>query len=391
MYNIPYNDIEANLFFDEYKDELLKRIKCYRNFFISKIDKKYYLFTEKENTYIKEFLDKYSVESELRKLITGRPIELLEIVKEVQSKCTVAYNLFRYTDLGQCKAITKANQSTIKAAKIIIRKNKTQAEQDIILKRDKIFKEKGIPDFRRILYNIFVDKIYDGTKNNKKIFDKSDFIRKKGLRVCPYCGRSYIFSVTRKGSNIDVKPQIDHFIPKGEFPFLAFSYYNLIPSCDSCNVVCKKEKKPLNDINDTYKVLNPYMFIDEPFFQFKLQNLNNFSDFLLAKEQDIQIDFNPRFKNMIEEYENLFGLKSLYKEHNDLVHDLLIRKQYWTSDTNQQYYKNILNCDPNIREKMILAFLGYYETLDGHGKRPFSKFLSDISAHYDELVKKGKQ
>lgn len=387
MYNIPYNDTEANLFFDEYKDNILETIKDKRECFTETIKDKTYIFCE--NAFIKAFLDKYSDEAELRKLITGRPDELLEIVKTVQKGCKKNIDHFKYTICDTTNELTK-NEIKICKTKISKKKRKTEEEkkkeEKIIKKRDSIIALKGIPDFRRMLYRIFVENIY----GKQDFFDKSEFIRKKGLRVCPYCGRSYIFSVIRKGSQIDFKPQIDHFIPKGEFPFLAFSYYNLIPSCDSCNVVCKKEKKPLNDINDTYLVFNPYMYKDEPIFQFKLQNLNIFSDFLSAKEQNIQVDFNPKFKDMTEEYEKLFGLKSLYKKHNDLAHDLLIRKQYWTSNTNQQYYKNILNCNPNIREKMILAFLGYYESTEGHGKRPFSKFLSDISAHYDELVQKGK-
>lgn len=386
MYNIPYNDTEANLFFDEYKDKILEAIKEKRGCFTETIKGKTYIFYE--NAFIKDFLDKYSDEAKLQKLIAGRPSELLEIVKTVQKECKNNTDHFKYMICDVTKELTDEEIKICKT-KISKKKKKTQQErnkeQEAIRKRDLVIASKGIPDFRKILYRIFVENVY-GKQN---FFNKSDFIQKKGLRICPYCGRSYIFSVTRKGSQIDVKPQIDHFIPKGEFPFLAFSYYNLIPSCDSCNVVCKKEQKPLSKKNHLYTVCNPYMYIDEPLFQFKLQNLNIFSDFLSAKEQNIQIDFNPKLKSKIDLYEKLFGLKSLYKEHNDLAHDLLIRKQYWASDTNQQYYKNILNCDPNIREKMILAFLGHYESSDRHGKRPFSKFLNDISTHYDELVQKG--
>lgn len=387
MYNISYNDTEANLFFDEYKDKILEAIKEKRGCFTETIGDKTFVFCE--NPFISFFLDKYSDEVELRKLITGHPNKLLEIVKTVQNECNNGTNYFNYVTCDVAKALT---DEEIKKCRIKISKKKTKTkreiaeEQIVINDRNAVIASKGISDFRRMLNRIFVDNIY-GKQN---FFSKSDFVRKKGLRVCPYCGRSYIFSVSRKSSKIDVKPQIDHFIPKGEFPFLAFSYYNLIPSCDSCNVVCKKEQKPLSRKNHSYLVLNPYAYIDEPIFQFKLRNLNIFSDFLTTKEQNIQVDFNPKLKNKIELYEKMFGLKSLYKEHNDLVHDLLIRKQYWTSDTNQQYYKNILTGDPNIREKMILAFLGYCESHDGHSKRPFSKFLSDISAYYDELVQKGK-
>ena len=46
MYNIPYNDTEANLFFDEYKDKILEAIKEKRGCFTETIKGKTYIFYE---------------------------------------------------------------------------------------------------------------------------------------------------------------------------------------------------------------------------------------------------------------------------------------------------------------------------------------------------------
>ena len=48
------------------------------------------------------------------------------------------------------------------------------------------------------------------------------------LSVCPYCNRQYIFGTD---NNRKVGAQFDHFYSKSKYPYLALSFYNLIPVC----------------------------------------------------------------------------------------------------------------------------------------------------------------
>mgnify|MGYP000006537395 CR=1 FL=1 len=52
------------------------------------------------------------------------------------------------------------------------------------------------------------------------------------LSVCPYCNRQYIFGTD---NNRKVGAQFDHFYSKSKYPYLALSFYNLIPCCPTCN------------------------------------------------------------------------------------------------------------------------------------------------------------
>ncbi|MDR1180638.1 MAG: hypothetical protein LBL13_01480 [Bacteroidales bacterium] len=381
MYRIDYNDKAANEFFDEHKHRILESIHKYREYYFESK----YLIWEGTTGFVKDFLDFYSSEVNLKKLIVGKPNELLKIVQCVQYECNrSSINHFEYRLFDPNKQISQQDENIIKNAediekRIKIRKRKSTSpqEQDDLNRKNNVMQQKHLPDFRKILNRIFVDHIYD-----HKSFCKSEFVRKKGLRVCPYCGRNYIFSV--KSNGIDVKPHIDHFIPKAEFPFLSFSYYNLIPSCETCNVSCKKEKKPLTDDNMSYKILNPYEYKDNSIFSFMIKNADVFSDLIFTNEQNIQVVTN------INNDKDFFAIKSLYEKHNDLAHELLIRKQFWATDTCQKYYQDLLQKDPNVKAKMILAFLGYYNDFAEHGKHSFSKFFHDIAKHYDDLVAKGK-
>lgn len=48
-----------------------------------------------------------------------------------------------------------------------------------------------------------------------------------GLKVCPYCNRSYVHPYYSSGGK--TRADIDHFLPKSQYPYLALSFYNLIP------------------------------------------------------------------------------------------------------------------------------------------------------------------
>lgn len=56
------------------------------------------------------------------------------------------------------------------------------------------------------------------------------FIAFFDTRVCPYCNRNYIGDI-----NSNTIYHLDHFWPKDDYPILAASFFNLVPSCASCN------------------------------------------------------------------------------------------------------------------------------------------------------------
>ena len=63
--------------------------------------------------------------------------------------------------------------------------------------------------------------------------------RKSKARICPYCNHAYAFTV--QSDSGDFRPTLDHFFFKDEYPHLALTLYNLVPSCSSCNSSLKGE------------------------------------------------------------------------------------------------------------------------------------------------------
>ena len=308
MINIPYpHEKILNDFFETQKVEILKRIKAIKIAkSISRKNKKH-----RVTKHIKQLLEKLEDEEKLKSILLAKPNELIEIIKRYES-----------------------NQN---------------------LKKARYTKEA----IHNVLYRIFVDYGYE------KI-DKLQFIENIGLGSCPYCNRNYIFTTSKKGS---IKPEIDHLYPKSYYPYLACSYFNLIPSCPTCNGFGAKEAK---DTFYVYPISNPYTIkpID---FQFSItpHKVDFIND--LKEEQynfaNFEIDIYGNKANL-----EVFHLEELYKQHKDVVLELLIKKAYYP----QSYIEELSRFGFSQDEVYRYLFSNYNQNKDLH-KRPLSKLVRDIS------------
>ena len=305
MIKIPYPEQDIlDNYCDEIKAELLNRIKNVKSQKTIIIDKKTFRVTNK----IKRILEYLENENNLEKLIKLKPKYLVILIKKMYIK----FPKFHY-------------------------------------------KKEGL---NRIFYRIFVDYGYDN-------LDKLKFIQNINLGSCPYCNRNYIFNINKKGS---IKPEIDHFYPKSIYPYLAVSYFNLIPSCPTCNGFGAKEGK---DTFYTYPISNPYE-LNENDFKFSISPES--IDFFNVERK--KYDFNS-FE--IELYGNkanleIFKLEELYKQHKDIVLELLIKKAYYPKSYIEELKKF------GFTEDEIYRYLlcNYKQDKDLQ-KRPLSKLIKDIS------------
>ncbi len=90
-------------------------------------------------------------------------------------------------------------------------------------------------------------KILDDFENYKQFSkDKKaayEFTKTVGVKVCPYCNINFIstvFSDDEKPKGV-LRPDIDHFFCKSEYPELQLCLFYLIPSCSPCNQRLKRD------------------------------------------------------------------------------------------------------------------------------------------------------
>jgi hypothetical protein len=224
-------------------------------------------------------------------------------------------------------------------------------------------KEKNWKRIYKILRKDIFEKEYDNWCN-RKIYGAYTFVDKLGLKTCPYCNRNYTFVINEDSGKL--RAEIDHFYPKAIYPFLAMSFYNLIPSCPTCNHT-KKDKVNLD-------LINPYETKKNDFKLTYIPNDINFSN--IEKEKYDYEDFEIKFIKNNPNIE-IFKLDELYKQHKDIVLDLLIKKVYYPKS-----YIEELSGFGFSEEEIYRYLLSNYKKDEDLHKRPLSKLIKDIS---DEL------
>lgn len=189
------------------------------------------------------------------------------------------------------------------------------------------------------------------------------------LRVCPYCNRQYIFSAD---GGRKVSAQFDHFYNKTEHPYLALSFYNLIPCCPTCNKAKGGE----------HIEINPYIegFGDRGRIQ--IDSLLNC--ILYDADWTVKIDSDDRCRTNI----HAFALDELYKKHRDYAYEIIMK-----SIANQEGYFNGLRAvfqNMGITNEVIERILwGNYLDERHLSSRPLSKMTVDILKQLKDVKENG--
>lgn len=237
---------------------------------------------------------------------------------------------------------------------------------DLYIKKDDFRKKPGFEE-----YSVKMRSLY------QKFISKNGYwlINKLNIKVCPYCNMQYTFTINKKkGGTGAVRPQFDHFYPKSQYPQFALSFYNLIPSCPTCNKI-----KNIKNIG-----VNPYFEGFKNNCRFKINNIekcilntNNYNAWSLGfkYKKDKQ-----KYKSNVD----TFHLEDLYNEMKDYVSEIVFKAQSY----NNGYYDDLIKSFKNIgltKQEMNTIIWGNYIDTAKHHERPLSKLTSDI---LDDLLLK---
>lgn len=212
----------------------------------------------------------------------------------------------------------------------------------------------------RLLYAIFVRTGYE------IYLDKWEFINRLNLDTCCYCNRNYTYRIAK---DLKIKPEIDHFYPKSKYPFLGLSFYNLIPSCQTCNGFGAKEEHDPREKG----MISPYLLKHD---QFKFTYTPLLSDVLSTIEGSGKIRISLAEK--IDGNTEIFRLSELYEKHEDHVLELIIKSQINYGKPHRDYLKSYRGLNITDRE-IDRMLIGNYTRLEDLHKRPLAKLYRDIA------------
>ncbi|MFC4478717.1 hypothetical protein [Flavobacterium chungangensis] len=222
-----------------------------------------------------------------------------------------------------------------------------------------------LKDLNRIInYDWFIDK-------NNKYYSAYDLSNNLDRNTCTYCNRVYTSTIINRHGKKVIRPTLDHWFPQSDFPLLALSFYNLIPSCSSCNSSIKGATN--FNLNDH---IHPYVdeFQTNDFiFKYRYNStLNNYRIYL----QDVN-NFNSKARKTLEK----MYVDDMYNSHQSELKDLIkIKKNY-----SKSYIESIEDLFGNklSKDEVYRILFGVEFSLTDYHKLPLSKFKNDILKDLD--------
>lgn len=202
--------------------------------------------------------------------------------------------------------------------------------------------------------------------------DKAELVKVLDITVCPYCNRTYITNIEKKGKN-RTTAQLDHFIDKGRFPYFAVSFYNLIPVCGACNLNKKEKEIGFSPHNPQYRDKQVCQFT----FEAKRISGNWNAD-------EIEIKLKPLVSQMASNIEKLY-LETLYSSHKDVVEELLKKHEMYSTEGIKDLFNTFKEHKLFKSEEEIkrMVYGNYIKEEDLH-KRPLAKLVSDLITELED-------
>jgi hypothetical protein len=353
---------KLKIFFDDAKDSIIGRINAWLNDEVDDVEvscrstKLELTAKVAPNSLTHEFLTRYRNEDELKKLMMGHMNDFVQIINELKHRATeIGYSEeYVFEGLTLKKYERLENGGARLAAKVT----------------------RDFDHFNTIVKDVFLDHGYDGKKENRDpVFKKDDFVNLLNLRICPYCGRAYIYSVQRAGSKTVVKPQIDHFLPKSKYPFLALSFMNLIPSCQTCNMKdCKGDNDPIEDysVAGTYRIQYPYEY-DGGRITFGYVMKDSFYN----RDDNFEVNVDYYGDRLLKKGCNDYlKIEEFYRQHNVELAGMY-RQMMILASKARFYYKNFGIKKDWLRPTPMMI-LGYNLNEENKGKYMLYKFKEDV-------------
>ncbi|RZJ91507.1 MAG: hypothetical protein EOO20_04800 [Chryseobacterium sp.] len=186
-----------------------------------------------------------------------------------------------------------------------------------------------------------------------------------GIQTCVYCNRLYTNTIITEKKEFISRPTFDHWYPKGQFPLLALSFYNLIPSCSVCNSGIKGATEYSLD-----QIFHPYFKNPSPERALNLRFSYDLENHEQAATKIVS------YNSFTDKTLKVMKLAEMYSCHSDIIRELIYLKKAY-SDTYLHTLQDLLQIDISPEEVYRLAF-GVYLEDDHHVKRPLSKLKKDI-------------
>lgn len=198
-------------------------------------------------------------------------------------------------------------------------------------------------------------------------------VKKLGIKACVYCNAQYTNTVEVDGKDVRGRYELDHFLPKDEYPFLCISFYNLQPCCGSCNKWKSDDDVEFNLYTEDYTKIDPFTFEITPASIIK---------YMLRQDSEVlDIKLKSSDAALLANHEKRFHTEKLYQTYNDEIEEIVWKYKSFNSAFNKQLIARFKKLFPQhaSRNDIIRFLFGFYlKPADVH-KRPLTKVKQDVA------------
>ena len=192
------------------------------------------------------------------------------------------------------------------------------------------------------------------------------------IKSCPFCNNNYVYFYENGAKEYNTLATLEHYYPKSKYPHLSLSFYNLIPSCSTCNSKFKGNSSHEGNI------VHPYYenFDEKAKFSVSVEKL--------PINKDISLEVNltsldARCKTSIDR----FKLDKIYKQHNDIAQEIWNKAQVYNESRIEELYNSFYKALGYSKDDVKnMIFCNYLHKDDIH-KRNHSKLTQDILEQFE--------
>ncbi len=217
-------------------------------------------------------------------------------------------------------------------------------------------------------------KFFLKKEGTKQAYTANRLIENLGISICPYCNRNYIHNVDEEGR---ILSELDHFYPTSKYPFLALSFYNLIPSCKACNQAKRDKKLAINPYDKRFD------FNKNAKFKVKLKDATFYYN---TKGFDLTLEVKDKKSKegrAIIHDSCILKLDKIYKHNKDIVLQQIqqhfVYNESYIDELFQQYEGSIFK----NREDVVSLIFSNFITDEQLAHRPLAKLTKDINEQFD--------
>ena len=202
-------------------------------------------------------------------------------------------------------------------------------------------------------------------------------IEAMGIKACVYCNVQYALTVNHSKGMFE----LDHRYPKSEYPFLCTSFFNLQPSCPSCNHGKRIATADFGLYTTDPKQLKPFHLLTNPqvYLGKRRFDQKRISIHLIASD----VNDMEQIK-LARSHQKDFDIDATYKELTDIAEETIWRCRSYDNTYKGLFLKNF----PELYDKDSLHrfIFGTYSEGNVH-KRPLTKLIRDIEEDMRVVVK----